>query len=52
VEKSVKIGKQREVPVHPTLAKLLVTWKLTGWREMMGRAPKPDDIRFFSLGGG
>jgi hypothetical protein len=33
-----------EVPVHPTLAKVLGAWKLTGWCERMGRAPKPEDL--------
>jgi integrase len=44
LEKSVKTGKPREVPIHPTLAKVLAAWKLTGWRGMMGRSPGPDDV--------
>lgn len=34
----------REVPIHPTLAKILATWKATGWRAIYGRAPKPNDL--------
>jgi integrase len=44
LEKGVKTGKPREVPIHPTLAKVLAAWKLTGWRRMMGRSPGPDDV--------
>jgi integrase len=43
-EKGVKAGPGREVPVHPTLAKVLAAWKLTGWKEMFGQDPKPDDL--------
>jgi len=32
------------MPVHSTLAAMLAEWKLQGWAEMMGRAPKPDDL--------
>lgn len=34
----------RLVPVHPTLAKMLATWRLRGWAEYIGREPKPDDL--------
>lgn len=44
--KSTKTGKQRLIPVHPTLAKLLAEWKLSGWPAMFGRAPGPDDLIF------
>jgi integrase len=44
VEKSVKTGKTREVPVHPTLAKMLAAWKLGGYERMFGRTPQPDDL--------
>jgi hypothetical protein len=30
--------------VHPTLAKLLAAWKLSGWERLFGREPKPDDL--------
>jgi integrase len=44
VEKSVKIERAREVPVHPTLAKVLAAWKLSGWASVMGRRPTSDDL--------
>lgn len=43
-EKATKTGVTREIPIHPTLAKLLAEWKLSGWREWMGRDPKPGDL--------
>jgi integrase len=43
-EKSVKTDNPRLVPVHPTLAKMLATWRLSGWRELTGRAPTDDDL--------
>jgi len=43
-EKSVKTGKPREAPIHPTLARVLAAWKLGGWERKMGRAPRPDDV--------
>ena len=39
-----KSGVPREVPVHPTLAKILAVWKLSGWAETYGRAPTGDDL--------
>lgn len=42
--KGTKTQVTHEVPVHPTLAKVLAAWKLTGWRERMGRAPTGDDL--------
>ncbi len=42
--KGTKTGVTHETPVHPTLAKVLAWWKLTGWREWMGRAPTDDDL--------
>ncbi|MGZ5764503.1 MAG: tyrosine-type recombinase/integrase [Usitatibacter sp.] len=42
--KSVKTEVPRWMPVHPTLAKILAAWKLGGWAEMIGRAPKADDL--------
>ncbi len=41
---SVKTEVPRRMPVHPTLAKILAAWRLGGWAEMMGRAPKADDL--------
>ena len=43
-EKGVKTGVPRRVPVHPTLAKLLAAWKLSGWQELIGQAPTDDDL--------
>jgi len=34
----------RPVPIHPTLAGMLAEWKLSGWAELMGRAPTDDDL--------
>jgi len=36
-----KSGVPRQIPVHPTLAKILSEWKLRGWREIYGRDPEP-----------
>ena len=44
VVKETKTGATHEVPVHPTLAKVLATWKLTGWRKRMSRSPRADDL--------
>ncbi len=44
IEKSVKTEQTREVPAHPTLAKMLATWRLAGFRALMGRAPTDDDL--------
>lgn len=43
-EKSPKNKLPREVPVHPITAALLAEWKLSGWRELFGRNPKPDNL--------
>lgn len=43
-EKSTKTGNPREVPVHPTLARLLTEWLERGFVEMFGREPRPDDL--------
>ena len=39
-----KTGATRPVPVHPTLARVLAEWKLSGWPLFFGRAPGPDDF--------
>ena len=44
VETSTKDERPRQVPVHPTLAKVLAAWKLGGWQRCFGRAPGPDDL--------
>lgn len=43
-EKNVKTEVARNVPVHPVYAALLAEWKLSGWEQLMGRAPSPDDL--------
>ena len=42
--KGTKTGAVRHVPTHATLAAMLAEWKLSGWAEMMGRMPEPDDL--------
>jgi site-specific recombinase XerD len=42
--KSVKTERPRLVPVHTTLAKVLASWRLSGWEAVFGRAPGPDDL--------
>jgi integrase len=52
VLKRTKTGVTHAVPVHPTLAKVLAEWKLTGWRTRMGRAPRPSDLIVPTINGG
>jgi integrase len=42
--KGTKTQVTHEVPVHPTLAKVLAEWKLSGWKGRMGRAPTANDL--------
>ena len=42
--KAVKSEVPRRVPVHQTLAKVLGEWRLSGWAELVGRAPNEDDL--------
>jgi hypothetical protein len=42
--KATKTGVTHEVPVHPTLARVLAHWKLTGWLKRMGRRPLAEDL--------
>ncbi|MBV8761509.1 MAG: site-specific integrase [Deltaproteobacteria bacterium] len=42
--KTTKTDNPREMPVHPTLAKILAAWKLEGFERFMGRPPKPEDL--------
>lgn len=42
--KGTKTGDTRAVPMHPTLAKILATWKLSHWERIYGRAPTADDF--------
>lgn len=39
-----KSGVPRGVPIHPTLAKMLATWRLAGWFNTYGRQPTSDDL--------
>jgi len=38
--KGTKTENPREMPVHPTLAKILATWKLSGFEQLTGRKPR------------
>jgi hypothetical protein len=50
-EKAVKSERPREVPIHPTLARILAAWKLGGFERFIGRAPTEDDLVVPSLTG-
>jgi integrase len=39
-----KTATRRDMPVHPSLAKILDRWRLDGWPAMMGRDPNPADL--------
>ena len=41
--KGTKTDNPREMPVHPTLARILAAWKLSGFEALTGRPPQPDD---------
>lgn len=43
-EKSTKTGVARQVPVHPSLARILQAWKRSGWLALFGREPTSDDF--------
>lgn len=40
---ATKTGGAREMPVHPTLARILAAWRDEGWARCYGRQPGPDD---------
>ena len=44
IEKSVKTGRARELPVHPHLASMATEWLRDGWQRMMGRIPTGADL--------
>lgn len=46
LEKETKNGRDREVPVHPVLARMLADWIGHGWEEEQGRKPNLDDLLF------
>jgi integrase len=50
--KETKTERARQAPVHPTLAKVLATWKLSGWRRYFDRSPTPDDLIVPARSGG
>ncbi len=50
-EKSTKTKRVRTVPVHAVLAAALAEWKVSGWQQLIGRTPKPDDLIFPSREG-
>lgn len=41
--KGTKTENPREMPVHPTLARILAEWKLSGFERLTGRKPRPED---------
>jgi integrase len=41
--KGTKTENPREMPVHPTLARILAEWRLSGFERLTGRTPQPDD---------
>ncbi|MBL8909850.1 MAG: hypothetical protein JNM17_04005, partial [Archangium sp.] len=43
-EKDTKTDEPREVPMHPTLQRVLKEWGDVGFAEFFGREPKPDDL--------
>ncbi len=43
-DQPLKTKTPRVVPVHPTLAEVLLRWKRSGFRESYGRPPSPDDL--------
>src|SRR5262249_28017768 len=49
--KGTKTDSPRNVPVHPTLAAVLARWKLSGWRRIFSRDPKPGDLIIPALDG-
>jgi integrase len=39
-----KSGVPRAVPIRPTLAKMIATWRLSGWFNTYGCQPSPEDL--------
>ena len=48
-ETTLKTENPRQVPIHPTLAKVLASWKLSGWQRALGEQPGPDDLLLPSM---
>lgn len=42
--KATKTEDGRAVPMHPTLAKIIATWRLSHWSRLYGRQPTADDL--------
>ena len=42
--KTTKTEDGRAVPMHPTLAKIIATWRLSHWARLCGRQPTLDDL--------
>lgn len=42
----------KRVPVHPTLARVLAAWRLSGWGTLIGRPPRAADLLFPAADGG
>lgn len=42
-DRETKTGEIRDVPVHPTLARMLETWRREGFPMLFGRRPDPED---------
>lgn len=43
-KKRTKTQQTRQVPVHPTLARILAAWRRDGWWEKYGREPQAGDL--------
>lgn len=43
-DEGTKTESPRMVPIHPVLAEMLLEWRRTGFRALMGRVPTPDDL--------
>lgn len=41
--KTTKTEVTRRIPIHPTLARVLAQWRLSGWAALYGRAPTEAD---------
>lgn len=50
-EGTTKTGARKLVPIHPALSPILEDWHANGWREALGRNPKPDDLVIPSVRG-
>ena len=49
---AVALGAEDTSPVpHPTLARVLAAWKLTGWRKRMSGSPRADDLIIPTING-